>query len=81
MRSSLCHGYRQRRQAYRPSGAAINTSESDIGQGLRILLVDDNEDASSSMAELLTLCGYEVRTYRLRGLPPRRLSAEMTPKP
>jgi CheY-like chemotaxis protein len=29
---------------------------------LRILLVDDNEDASSSMAELLTLCGHDVRT-------------------
>nr|WP_314629158.1 response regulator [uncultured Noviherbaspirillum sp.] len=40
----------------------INTSQIDAGQGLRILLVDDNEDASSSMAELLTLCGHTVRT-------------------
>lgn len=40
----------------------INTSESDTSPGLRILLVDDNEDASTSMAELLTLCGYDVRT-------------------
>ncbi|SMP68832.1 response regulator [Noviherbaspirillum suwonense] len=29
---------------------------------MRILLVDDNEDASTSMAELLTLCGHDVRT-------------------
>jgi CheY-like chemotaxis protein len=29
---------------------------------LRILLVDDNEDASASMADLLTLYGHEVRT-------------------
>jgi CheY-like chemotaxis protein len=53
---------RRHRQPYRPSGATINNSESDISAGLRILLVDDNEDASSSMAELLTLCGHDVRT-------------------
>ena len=29
---------------------------------MRILLVDDNEDASASMADLLTLYGHEVRT-------------------
>jgi CheY-like chemotaxis protein len=40
----------------------INTSKNDTGPGLRILLVDDNEDASTSMAELLTLCGHDVRT-------------------
>lgn len=40
----------------------INISASNKGQGLRILLVDDNEDASASMAELLALYGYDVRT-------------------
>ncbi|MET0963133.1 MAG: response regulator [Noviherbaspirillum sp.] len=29
---------------------------------MRILLVDDNEDASASMADLLALYGHEVRT-------------------
>jgi CheY-like chemotaxis protein len=29
---------------------------------MRILLVDDNEDASASMADLLSLYGHEVRT-------------------
>lgn len=49
------------RQSYRPWGATINTTENGAGPGLRILLVDDNEDASMSMAELLTLCGHHVR--------------------
>lgn len=48
-------------EPYRPSGLMINTSESATGPGFRILLVDDNEDASMSMAELLTLCGHQVR--------------------
>ena len=45
----------------------------------RILLVDDNEDASVSMAELLQLCGYEVRTAA-NGAEALRLAAEFEPQ-
>jgi CheY-like chemotaxis protein len=59
--AAACRAGSRRRQPYDLRGITINTSENDIGHGLRILLVDDNEDASSSMAELLTLCGHDVR--------------------
>lgn len=37
-------------------------TQTDKGAGFRILLVDDNEDANDSMAALLELLNYEVRT-------------------
>ena len=37
-------------------------STTNIRQGFRILLIDDNEDANESMAALLELMDYEVRT-------------------
>ncbi|MFT5590545.1 MAG: CheY-like chemotaxis protein [Bradyrhizobium sp.] len=37
-------------------------SSTPPGQGFRILLIDDNEDANESMAALLELMGYAVRT-------------------
>jgi CheY-like chemotaxis protein len=46
---------------------------------LRILLVDDNEDASLSMAELLQLYGYEVRTAA-DGRQALDLAAEFEPE-
>ena len=40
----------------RPPGAAVPASDA-----LRILVVDDNEDAATSLAEALDRCGYTVR--------------------
>jgi CheY-like chemotaxis protein len=49
-------------QPYRVPGAQIDTNPTSATGKLRILLVDDNEDASVSMAELLALYGHDVRT-------------------
>ncbi|MES2535769.1 MAG: response regulator [Pseudomonadota bacterium] len=43
-------------------GVDINTAASPANQDFRILLIDDNADASGSMCDLLQLFGYDVRT-------------------
>ena len=42
-----------------PGGA---TQAGSTGQGLRVVVADDNADAAESLSELLSLCGNEVRT-------------------
>ncbi len=44
-------------RARRPAAGAIATT----GKGLRVLLVDDNEDAADMLAQMLTMKGHDVR--------------------
>jgi CheY-like chemotaxis protein len=60
-------------------GVQTNTTPTQAADRLRILLVDDNEDASLSMAELLALYGYEVRTAA-DGREALKLAAEFEPQ-
>jgi CheY-like chemotaxis protein len=60
-------------------GLQTHTMPTPAASGLKILLVDDNEDASLSMAELLQLYGYEVRTAA-NGGEALRLAAEFEPQ-
>ena len=46
---------------------------------MRILLVDDNEDASASMAELLSLYGHDVRRAA-SGLAALEIAAQFHPQ-
>lgn len=51
----------------------------DNGAGFRILLVDDNEDANDSMAALLELLDYDVRTAT-DGATALTMTAEFEPQ-
>lgn len=57
----------------------INISANTSGPGLRILLVDDNEDASASMADLLALYGHQVRTAG-NGIQALEAAAQFAPQ-
>ena len=54
-------------------------SDNDSKQGFRILLIDDNEDANDSMAALLELLDYNVRTAT-DGASALKLTAEFEPQ-
>lgn len=53
--------------------------ETEKGAGFRILLVDDNEDANDSMAALLELLDYDVRTAT-DGASALKVTAEFEPQ-
>ena len=53
-------------------------SEANNNNGFRILLVDDNEDANDSMAALLELLEYDVRTA-IDGASALKATAEFEP--
>ena len=54
-------------------------AEANIKQRFRILLIDDNEDANDSMAALLELMQYEVRTA-VDGASALKVTAQFEPQ-
>jgi CheY-like chemotaxis protein len=54
-------------------------SSSTLQPGFRVLLIDDNDDANESMAALLELVGYDVRTA-VNGATALTLTAQFEPQ-
>ena len=54
-------------------------SSSTLQPGFRVLLIDDNDDANESMAALLELVGYDVRTA-VTGATALTLTAQFEPQ-
>jgi CheY-like chemotaxis protein len=65
--------------AERPLDAEIEAQAPVAGAALRILIVDDNQDAADACAMLLRLSGHEVQVA-YAGLPSLRLAESFRPQ-